>query len=82
MKDSQDKLSKVESDFQRLSEEQATSQSAWVEREGVMREECGRLEGRVEELIQQNALLYEEADKVCVCVTVSLGTRLVWCHCC
>ena len=41
-------------------------ESSWSERERSLLEQCQRLEARVADVTQQNSLLHDEAEKVCV----------------
>ena len=66
LKEVQMSLATAKSESRELSERFSAMESSWGERERGLLEQCQRLEGRVADVTQQNSLLHDEAEKVCV----------------
>ena len=62
----EEELSGLKLERQQLSEQLTISQEALDQTTTQLEKQCGHLEDRVGELSQQNAVLHEEAEKVCL----------------
>ena len=69
---------------QQLSEQLVLSQESLEQTTTHLKKQCGHLEDRVSELSQQNAVLHEEAEKVCLAHCVSYTSSMYACivHAC